>query len=300
MGRRTVWVATVVCASALVLSLALAGCGSSNKPKINSLSPTSGEASSQIVINGERFGSSQGTGTVHFADTLADEVAWGDTSITVKVPSHLAAGTYAVTVTTKDGSSNGVDFTVTGKPAPPEPAKVVKITSLSPSSGVAGIQVVAAGTNFGSTKGKILFGPGTAEVVSWSDTSVTFKVPANAAPNTYGVKVDTADGVKSNEAIYTLHAAPQPDMTAQLNAVAAFLGHTPEQVKDWKISLKKKSAVDPNWEVVVVTQPGGQTFEAMLVWNNMLGDWECLSVAGPPWTGVEFKGMAVPSDLVNQ
>ncbi len=42
------------------------------------------------------------------------------------------------------------------------------------------------------------------------------------------------------------------------------------------------------------------TFEAMLVWNNMLGDWECLSVAGPPWTGVEFKGMSVPSDLVNE
>lgn len=300
MGRKAVVTGVLLCLLALVAGMTLAGCGSSNKPKVNSLSPTSGEASSQVVVNGEKFGSTQGTGTVHFGDTLADEVAWGDTSISVKVPTHLAAGTYAVTVTTKDGASNGVDFTVTETPAPPTPGKVVKITSLSPSSGVAGIQVVAAGTNFGSTKGKILFGPGTAEVVSWSDTSVTFKVPASATPNTYGVKVDTSDGVRSNEAIYTLHAPPKPDMTAQLNAVAAFLGMTPDQVKGWQISLKKKSAVDPNWEVVKVTKTDGQTFEAMLVWNNMLGDWECLSVAGPPWAGVEFKGMAVPSDLVNE
>jgi hypothetical protein len=300
MGRKAVLVAVVACTLVMVAGLALAGCGSSNKPKINSLSPTSGEASSQVVVNGEKFGSAQGTGTVHFGDTLADEVAWGDTTISVKVPSHLAAGVFPVTVTTKDGSSNEVDFTVTDKAAPPAPAKVVKITSLTPSSGVAGIQVVAAGTNFGSAKGKILFGAGTAEVVSWSDTSVTFKVPAGSTPNTYGVKVDTADGVKSNEAIYTLHAPPKPDMTAQLNAVAAFLGMTPDQVKGWQISLKKRSAIDPNWEVVTVVKSDGGTFEAMLVWNNMLGDWECLSIAGPPWTGVEFKGMAVPSDLVSE
>ncbi len=94
MGRKAVLVTVVACLLALVAGLTLSGCGSSNKPKINSLSPTTGEASSQVVVNGEKFGSAQGTGTVHFGDTLADEVAWGDTSITVKVPSHLAAGVY--------------------------------------------------------------------------------------------------------------------------------------------------------------------------------------------------------------
>ena len=41
------------------------------------------------------------------------------------------------------------------------------------------------------------------------------------------------------------------------------------------------------------------SFEAILIWNNMLGGWECLSTAGPPWTGIEFKGEPVPSDLTN-
>jgi hypothetical protein len=301
MSRRAILAMVMLCVVVLATGLSLAGCGSAGKkPKINQLSPASGEAGSQLIINGEGFGSTQGTGTVHFATTLADEVAWADTAVTVKVPSNLAAANYSVTVTTSEGSSNGVTFTVTQTVV-----SSVKITSLKPASGGAGIDVIASGSGFGTTQGKILFGPGTAEVKAWSDTSVTFKVPANSTPNTYGVKVETSAGAKSNEAIYTLNGAPPADLSAQLKAVMAYAGGDPDP-SHWTINLVKQSAIDPNWEVVKVTQPraveqggGTETMEAILVWNNMLGTWECLSVGGPPWTGVEFKGESVPSDLTN-
>lgn len=284
----------------LLMSLTLFGCGSAkSKPKVNQLSPASGEAGSQLVINGESFGSTQGVGTVHLGTTLADEVAWADTAVTVKVPSDLAAAVYGVTVTTADGSSNDINFTVIAPVV-----TNVKITALKPASGVAGIDVIASGSGFGTTQGKILFGPGTAVVKAWSDTSVTFTVPASSTPNTYGVKVQTSAGSKSNEAIYTLNGAPPADLSAQLKAVMSYAGGDPDP-SHWTIKLLKKSTIDPNWEVVEVTQPravelggGTESLQAILVWNNMLGTWECLGVGGPPWSDVEFKGESVPSDLL--
>lgn len=301
MSRRTILVVALLSAVVMLMSLTLFGCGSAqSKPKINSLSPDIGEAGSQMVINGTGFGSTQGVGTVHFGATLADEVAWADTAVTVKVPSELAAVVYSVTVTTSDGSSNGINFTVTAPVV-----TNVKITALKPASGVAGIDVIASGSGFGTAQGKILFGPGTAVVKAWSDTSVTFTVPAGATPNTYGVKVQTSAGTKSNEAIYTLGGSPGEDLSAQLQAVMAYAGGDADP-SHWTITLVKKSAIDPNWEVASVTQPraveqggGTETMQAVLVWNNMLGAWECLSVAGPPWSGVDFKGESVPSDLTS-
>ena len=61
----------------------------------------------------------------------------------------------------------------------------------------------------------------------------------------------------------------------------------------------KRSAQDSNWEVVKVTLPDGKTFEAVLVFNNMLAGWECLATGEPPWSGIEFKGGPIPSDLEN-
>ncbi len=302
MGRRAIWLMVAGCALITAATFILAGCGSSSssgKPRVDSLTPNNGEAGSQVVITGEGFGSTQGTGTVHFGNTLAGETAWTDTSITVKVPSSLTPAACQVTVTTTEGASNEAEFTVTQKVA-----TGVKITSLAPASGVAGIQVIAAGVNFGAAEGKVLFGPGTAEVVSWSDTSVTFKVPANSTPNAYGVKVETTAGARSNEAIYTLHTAPESDLSAQKQAILDYMSaeYGPDSIKgneNWKLSLAKKSTIDPNWEVVNVVIPdreGGQGLPSLLVWNNMLGGWECLTQS-TDYSNIEFKGEPVPSDL---
>jgi hypothetical protein len=296
MNKKAASIIVFAAALSLVLGLMFSGCGkASARPEIKSLNPTSGPPGSEVAITGGSFGSTQGTGVVFFDSEEADVASWSDISITVKVPADLTAEKYGVKVETEDGASNSVEFEVTQ-----EDANAPKIDSLSPESGGPGTEVKVSGSKFGVTQGggKVLFGPGTAEVVSWSDTSITFKVPSDASPNTYGVTIETAEG-KSGEAIFTVGGE---DLSAQKAAVIAYLqaqGQSTAGSENWTISLVKKSAQDPNWEVVKVTVPGGTSFEAVLVFNNMLGDWEALKTGEPPWTGVEFKGEPVPSDLEN-
>ena len=296
MNRKTVAMVVFPAVLSLVLGLMILGCGkTSTKPEIKTLDPTSGPPGSEVAIEGGSFGATQGTGVVFFDNEEAEVVSWSDTSITVKVPDDLTAAKYGIKVETGEGASNTVEFEVTkvDENAP-------KISSLSPESGGPGTEVKIEGNKFGDTQGsgKVLFGPGTADVVSWSDTSITFKVPADATPNTYGVTVETAAG-KSGEAIFTIGGE---DLSAQKAAIISYLqneGQSTAGSENWTLTLVKKSAQDPNWEVVKVNVPGGTAFEAVLIFNNMLGDWQALKTGEPPWTGVEFKGESIPSDLEN-
>jgi hypothetical protein len=279
--------------------LAAVGCGKAKaKPEIASLDPDSGSPGTEVVIRGGSFGTAQGLGVVHFGTEIAEVVAWSDTSITVKVPEGLEVAEYGVTVETEMGVSNEVGFTVKGK----EKEKAsIKIISLEPESGAPGSEVEIRGSGFGSTqgKGKVLFGKGQAEVIDWSETTIIIKVPDNATPNTYGVTVETDEG-KSNEAVFKVE--DQNELQSQKEAVISYLksqGQSTAGSEQWTIRLVKRSAQDPNWEVVEITKQDKKTFKAMMIFNNMLGGWECLSIAGPPWTGVEFKGAEVPSDLKN-
>jgi hypothetical protein len=298
MNRMTISAAVLLAVLSLTAALVLFGCGSAGaKPEIKSLDPGSGPPGSEVAIEGGSFGSSQGTGVVFFSGKEVTVVAWADTVITVKVPSDMAEATYGVTVETDQGASNEMEFKVE-KGA----ANAPKITSLDPESGKSGDKVTIAGSNFGATQGsgKVLFGTGTAQVEKWSDTSITIVVPASLGANTYGVKVENEAG-KSNQAIFTI-GSDQEKLDAQKQAIVAYLqgeGQSTAGSDQWKVSLVKRSSTDPNWEVVKVTLPDSKTFEAVLVFNNMLGGWECLDTGEPPWSGVEFKGEAIPSDISN-
>jgi hypothetical protein len=301
MRKRALFSAVFLLGLLMAAGLALSGCGKAKgeaKPGIISLSPDSGEVGMEVVIQGSNFGKVQGVGTVHFGTSEASVVSWSDTSITVKVPADLAPATYGVTVVTEEGASNQIEFQLTQAQQQKKP----EISSLSPTSGLPGSEVKVNGSNFGSTqgKGKILFGPGEADVISWSDTSITFKVPYNVSDILYGVKVETPAG-KSQQVDFQVTQKPE-QLEAQKEAVVGYLeekGQSTAGSEAWKISLVKKSAQDPNWEVVKITLPDGNTFQALLIINQMAGAWQCLSTQGPPWSGVEFKGAPVPSDLQN-
>lgn len=283
----------------MVMAFALYGCGKSqSKPETIFLSPDIGPVGIEVVITGGSFGATQGTGTVHFGNSLAEVLDWSDVSISVQVPSGLSVAEYGVTVQTQAGSSKEVTFTVNQAPKPSiEPI----ITSLEPTSGQSGTEVVISGENFGKTQagGLILFGPGKATVTAWSDTSITFKVPAEASNNVYGVKVETTAG-KSGQVNFKV-ARPE-DLAAQKNAIISNMGSHGIDIQgsdQWTVDFLKQSMEDPNWEVLRVNEPNGKSFQALLILNQMLGDWECLSTEGPPWNGVDFKGASVPSDLKN-
>ncbi len=296
MDRKTMAAAALLAVVSLLLCIALFGCGkASAKPEIKSLDPESGLPGGEVVIKGGSFGSTQGTGVVFFSGKEVTVVAWADTVITVKVPSDMAEATYGVKVETDQGASNEAEFKVTkgGENAP-------RINSLDPESGKPGDTVIIAGGNFGDSQGngKVLFGTGTAQVEKWSDTAITIVVPANLGANTYGVTVENAAG-KSNQAIFKI-GSDEDKLADQRQAIVAYVqaqGQSTAGSDQWVLAVVKRSTEDPNWEVVKVTLPDGKTFETVLVFNNMLGGWECLASGEPPWSGIEFKGEPIPSDI---
>jgi Concanavalin A-like lectin/glucanases superfamily/IPT/TIG domain len=90
------------------------------------------------------------------------------------------------------------------------------ITSLNPTSGVAGTSVVITGTNFGSPQGTstVKFNGVTATPTAWGATSITAPVPTGA---TTGSVIVTVAGLASNGVTFTV--PPSPSVT--INQAAA-------------------------------------------------------------------------------
>jgi hypothetical protein len=80
------------------------------KPKIKSLSATSGVVGDSITITGDNFGDIMGNSSVAFNTTVADSQRWSSDSIVVTVPA--AATTGDVVVTVNGVTSNGTKFKV--------------------------------------------------------------------------------------------------------------------------------------------------------------------------------------------
>ena len=180
-------------------------------PTITTLNPTSGAVGSSVVITGTNFGATQGASTVKFNGTTATTTAWSATSITATVPTGATTGNVVVTVNGQ--ASNGVAFTVS-TPAP-------VITSLNPTSGLAGAAVTITGTNFGTTQGTstVKFDGTTAAVTSWSNTSIAVTVPSGAATGNVVVTVGTQ---ASNGVSFTV-TTPAPTITT-LNPTSGAVG----------------------------------------------------------------------------
>lgn len=187
-------------------TLALAGCGSvSNNvsspppppvPSITSISPTSAAAGVAVTIMGTNFGATQGTSTVTFNGTAATPSTWSAAAIVVSVPPGATTGPVLVTV--RGVASTGAAFTVLPTPT---------ISSLSPTSAVAGSPITITGTNFGATQGTstVTFNGAAATPSSWSATTIVVPVPAGA---TTGNVVVTVNGVVSTGAAFTVLQIP--------------------------------------------------------------------------------------------
>jgi hypothetical protein len=172
-------------------------------PSIANLNPTSGMVGATVTIAGANFGATQGTSTVKFNGAVATPTSWSATSLVVSVPAAATTGNVVVTV--GGIASNGMSFTVTTVSAP-------SITSLNPTSAVAGMSVTIAGANFGATQGTstLTFNGTAATPTSWSATSIVAPVPAGA---TTGNVVVTVGGVASNGVAFTI-TTPAPSITS--------------------------------------------------------------------------------------
>jgi len=89
---------------------------------ISTLSPTGGTTGTQVVISGKGFGTTQSAAGVTFSGVAAPVVSWGQSSITASVPTGAISGPVVVTVSQRP--SNGLNFKINGKLAPPGRVKV--------------------------------------------------------------------------------------------------------------------------------------------------------------------------------
>src|SRR6266404_5617389 len=183
----------------------------SSPPSITSLNPTSGLVGTSVTISGADFGAGQGTGTVKFNGVAATPASWSTTSIVAAVPAGATTGNVVVTV--GGVASNGMNFTVTSPPP--------SITSLNPTSGVAGTSVTIAGANFGTTQGAstVTFNGTAGTPTGWSATSIVVPVPSGAST---GNVVVTVGGVASNGMNFAV--TPPPPSITSLNPTSGVVG----------------------------------------------------------------------------
>lgn len=117
------------------------------------------------------------------------------TSITVRVP-IMPAGPANVIVSVAGNDSNAASFAVKCPDAGP------CITSISPTTALSGDPVTIIGTMLGAKdKGSVNFGNVPADIISWSDTSITATVPRVAA-GSENVNV-SAGGINSPSVPFT-------------------------------------------------------------------------------------------------
>ncbi|MCL4448967.1 MAG: IPT/TIG domain-containing protein, partial [Actinobacteria bacterium] len=178
-------------------------------PTLTSISPTSGPAAggNTVTLTGTNFVTTSGGTTVDFGTNAATGVSCTSTtscSATVpSAPSGTVNKTVSVTVTTSDGTSNGVSYTYI---AP-------SLTSVTPNAGAVGggTTVTLSGSNFVTTSGgtSVSFGSNAATGVSCSSTtSCTATSPAGpSGGGPVNVTVTTSDGT-SNNISYTYLLTP--------------------------------------------------------------------------------------------
>jgi RHS repeat-associated protein len=166
-------------------------------PAISSISPTTGLGGTQVQINGNNFGATQGSSVLKFNGQIVSQSGigfWSNTEILAMVPATAASGQVQVNV---DGlnSSSPVYFTV----PPPQ------VTSITPSIGGSGNAVTITGSGFGataSTNGANFTNGGSAAIASWSDTQIVATVPRGTT--TGPVRVFAPNNQVSNLVNYTV------------------------------------------------------------------------------------------------
>lgn len=169
----------------------------STKPFVSSLSRYWGRPGTRVTIQGRNFGRPSSTRWVTSGGVRAKTTSWSSTSITFVVPTKMTKAGYAGVVTPV-GTSNGVYYTPFDPPV---------VTSVSPDEGAPGTIVTITGSRFGSSQrsGWVTFAGRSAEVVSWSSTSIRAVIPRGAEVGYAGV---VANGLVSNGTLYGPYGMP--------------------------------------------------------------------------------------------
>ncbi len=250
-----------------------------NLPTITNISPTQGFTGTDVTLTGENFGAS-GTITLEEGTNVitvgaADIFTYTSTSVTFRIPLDTPTNkTYNVFVTTADGKSNGMPFTVLTTVTTPV------IYNITPSSAYPGTDITITGKNFATRtvdddfvifKNTNTGTEYTADyVASWTDTQIVAKVPSSAPAGSYVVYVirqKKSTPQKSNEYGFTIL---QPASYGPFD-VAVYFPYNPWGVIQ-ELYMNNYDQAEPEWKTDVPI-PGFMTFDGLV---------KCLGTATTP------------------
>jgi hypothetical protein len=133
------------------------------------------------------------------------------------------------------------------------------------------MQVTIAGDGFGNTAGSILFGTTAANIVSWSNTSVSFSVPGTASGN-YNVRLKSHGGASANTIPFTVLGGKLIPVTFTVRKAVPthpgdyiFLTGNTVELGNWGATFQTAvgpmlAPKRPDW-FLNVSLPAGQTVE---------------------------------------
>ncbi len=156
------------------------------EPDVTSFTPSSGEVSDPITINGTGF---TGATSVLFNGVSASFTVNSDIDISATVPNTATTGTVSVTTPSGTGTSSS-NFTV-----------LPTILSFTPTSGVVGTSVTITGTALTSASA-VAFNGVNASIVSNSYSQIVATVPAGATTGT--ITATTAAGTATSATNFTV------------------------------------------------------------------------------------------------
>jgi hypothetical protein len=159
-------------------------------------------------------------------------------------------------------------------------AATPEVGSIGPTVGQPGVKVTIAGKGFGNATGSVLFGSTAATINSWSDTGVTFTVPAvgNAI---YNVQLKNSSGTAANTIQFTVLTAKSVSVTFTVNNAS------PTNVGDY-IFLTGNTVELGNWGTTFDTAVG-----PMLTPNYP--NW-FINTSMPAGTTIQFKFIKIASN----
>ncbi|MCL5411676.1 MAG: IPT/TIG domain-containing protein [Patescibacteria group bacterium] len=164
---------------------------------IRTLSSSSGEVGTTVTIGGSGFGSS--AGKVFFSSNVEAPIrTWIDTQITTTVPTGASTGPITIQTAGNQNITSSFIFTVTQATLPPT------ITSLDPLHGLPLTSVVINGSNFGANGSVTFNGVQATEILGWTTSVVTVRVPENATSGPVIVSVNAVGS--NNDKIFTVDA----------------------------------------------------------------------------------------------
>lgn len=305
-----------MCVLAMTISMiGVTGCGE-KKPELNSMSPDSGSAGTQVTLEGSNFGGDQSESSVEFGTITAQAADWSDTEITFTVPSDLDDGEYKITVMTNAGTSNSLEFKLEGKEPEDKESSDRKSGQVEHNTPLAAIQEYCKKNNIDTTGW-------TFSVVRVSKSDPNWKIDEGVKAGSGETPMQfllhkvneewtvvansdsgwTADELQQNYKAPADLAEEAPVPTGQVSAIQQYLESKGQPASGWAFTLVKQSQEDSNWDVVKGKMDTTEE-EFVLIWNNMAGAYQVVASSidpgGPPWTGVEFKGEPVPSDIINE